>query len=58
MEPEDKQTTELVERLIALINSKVNIPFLSETMEEELIRFIIGFIYSLIDEFVPEQYKK
>lgn len=50
--------SELVDEIAKFINTKINIPFLTEDMEYSLIRTILTFLLGLIDEFLPDSMKK
>jgi len=49
---------ELINEIAKFLNSKINIPFLSEEMEYQLIYTILTFISGLIDDFIPDSMKK
>ena len=50
--------SELIDAIAKFINTKINIPFLTEDMEYSLIRTILTFLLGLIDEFLPDSMKK
>ena len=49
---------ELINEIAKFLNTKINIPFLSEEMEYQLIYTILTFISGLIDDFIPDSMKK
>lgn len=50
--------SELINEIAKFINTKINIPFLTEDMEYSLISTILTFLLGLIDEFLPDSMKK